>query len=140
MFPESNIPGVHVNLLGQTKKLITLRINHPSALCNHHGHYSHCFPHLDEFYDCLEALREYEVTHSGTHTPLSIDSGTTSKSEQGDSGPTIVIPPPNVEMIDTTGHILYLSSSLSSSQANLSEVSVCTSLNPLSIKSHVSTS
>ena len=139
MFPESNIPKVHVNLLGQPEKLITLHTNHPSTLCNNRGHYSHCFPRLNEFHDCLEVLREYEATHSGTPTPLSVDSGTTSKPEQGDSGPTIMITTPNVEMTDTIGHILYLSSSLSSSQANLSEDSVRTSIKALSIESHVST-
>jgi len=80
-FPKSNILGVHVNILGKSKKLITLHANHPSDLCNHHGHYSHCFPHLNEFCNYLEELREYELTHSGAHTPISMDYGTTSKRE-----------------------------------------------------------
>ena len=114
-FLESMIPEVHVKLLGPPKKLKMLRTNNPCALCEHHGHYSHCFPCLYEFRDCLEALHKYEATHSGTPTPLPVDFGTISQPKQGNSGPTIVIPPPNVKMMDTTSHILYLSSSLSSS-------------------------
>ena len=78
-FPESNIPEVHVNLLGPSKKLKTLHTSHPYSLCDHHGHYSHCFPRLDEFCNFLEALRKYEVTHIGTPTPLLMDSSTHSQ-------------------------------------------------------------
>ena len=49
--------------------------------------------------------------------------------------PTFMILPPNAEMTNTTGHILYLSSSLSSSQEILSEVFVCSSIEPLLIES-----
>lgn len=126
---------VQVTFLSPSKKLKMIHTNHPYALCHHHGHYSHYFPHLDEFYDFLETLCEYETTHSGSHTPLPVDFGTISKPEQGDSGPTIVIPPHDVDMTDSTGHILYLLSSLSSSQENLSEVFACASIEPLSTKS-----
>ena len=51
------------------------------------------------------------------------------------SSHTIVIPPPNIEMMDFTGHIFYLSSSLSFSQANLFKVSACVSIKPPSTKS-----
>ena len=139
-FPESNIPEFNVTLPSPSKKLKALQTNHPCALCDHHGHYSHCCPHLDEFCDSLEAICEYETTRSGSPTPLPMDSGTTSKPKQGDSGPTITITPPDVEMTDPMGHILYLSSSLSSLQENLSKVSAHTSIKPLSIESQVSTS
>lgn len=56
MFLESSIPEVQVTLQGLAKKLKTLRMNHPCALCDHYGNYSHCFPHLEEFRDCLHAL------------------------------------------------------------------------------------
>ena len=114
-FPKSNIPEVHVNLLGPPKKLRMLCTNHPCALCDLHGHYSHCCPCLDEFCDFLEALHEYEATRSGSSTTLPVDSGTTNQPEQWDSGATIVIPSPDVEMTETTDHILYMSSSLSPS-------------------------
>lgn len=50
-----------------------------------------------------------------------------------------MIPPLNVEMTYSTGHIPYLLSSLSSSRANLSKVSACASFEPLLIESQVST-
>lgn len=81
MFPESSIPKVHVNLLGPPKKLKTLCTNHPCAFYDHHGHYSHFFPRLDEFHDCLVALYEYEATRSGIPTPLHVDFGTTNQPE-----------------------------------------------------------
>lgn len=77
-FPESNILEVHVDISTPPKKIKTLRTNHPCALFDIHGHYSHCFPHLDEFHDCLGVFRDYEATHSGTSTPLPVDFGTIS--------------------------------------------------------------
>lgn len=122
MFPESNIPKVQITLPGPANKLRMLRTNHPYALCDQYGHYSYCFPHLDEFCDCLDAFCRYKATRGGSPTPLPMDSSTTSKIEKGDSSPTIIIIAPNVNMTDSTGHVLYLSSSLSSLEANLYEV------------------
>lgn len=53
------------------------------------------FPCLKEFHDFLQALCKYEATRSGSPTPLPVDFVTTSTPEQGDSGPTILIPPPH---------------------------------------------
>ena len=69
-----------------------------------------------------------------------MDSHTTSQPKHGDSSPTIVIPPPNVEMTDNIDHILYLSSSLSSLLKNLPKVSTHASIEPILIESQVSTS
>jgi len=72
--------------------------------------------------------------------PLPMDFGATSTPEQGESSPTIVIPPPDVKMMDSTVKILYLSSSLSSSQGNLSEVSAHASIERPSSETQVLTS
>lgn len=80
-FPKSNILEVHVNILVPPKKLKMLCTNHPCALCDLHGHYFHCFPHLDEFHDYLGEICEYKATHSGASTPLPVDSSTTSELE-----------------------------------------------------------
>lgn len=117
-----------------------LRTNHPCALCDLHGHYSHCFPRLDEFRDCLGVIRDYEATRSGTFAPLPVDFGTTSQPKQGNSGRSIVIPPPDVEMMDTIGPILYLSSSLSSSPEKILEVAVRIFIEHFSTEFEVSTS
>lgn len=139
-FPKSNILEVHVDILVPLRKLKMLYTNHSYALCDLHGHYSHCFPCLNDFHDWLGFIREYEATHSRSSTPLPMDFGTTSQPEHGNSDPSIMIPSLDVEMMDTTCPILYLSSSLSSSPANLPKVVACISIKPFSIESEVSTS
>lgn len=113
------------------------RTNHPCSLCDY---YSHCFPRLDKFCDYLQVLRDFEATHSGSSTPIPMDFGTTSTTEHGLFNPTIMITPPDADMTNTIAHILYLSSSLISLQKNLSEISTCTSIEPPSLETHVSTS
>jgi len=132
-FLESKILEVHVDLLVPPMKLKILHRNHPYALCDHHGHYSHYFPHLDEFFDFLWVIRKYKATRSGSYTPLPVDFDIIIQLERGHSGPKSL--PPDVEMMDTKGHTLYLSSSLSSSQVNLSMISMHTSIKPLSTES-----
>lgn len=80
-FHELNILKFHVDILVPPKILKMLRTNHPCALCDIHGHYSNYFPHLDEFHDFHEVIREYEATRSRGTNPLPVDLSTTSQPE-----------------------------------------------------------
>lgn len=74
-------------------------------------------------------LCDFEATHSGSSTPLPMDSGST-----------IVIPPPGVKMTDSMVHILYLLSSLRSWQEKLSKVPTHAFVEPPSSETQVSIS
>ena len=69
-FPESDIPEVYVTIPDSIPKLKPLCTNHPCALCDFHGHYTHFFPCLEEYCSSLEALRQFEVECNESTTPL----------------------------------------------------------------------
>lgn len=113
-FPNYNIPEVHVTLPEPTKENKSLCTNHPCYLCDNYGHYSHHLPCLEYFQDTLQVLCELDVTRSYSTSSLHVGSGPTTFLERRVSKPTILIPPPNVKMMDSSTPILYLSSSMGS--------------------------
>lgn len=87
-------------------------MNHPCALCDNYGHYSHHCPRLEDFHHTLQVLHELEVSRSESTSSLPTVSIHTSMLEQEVSLPPTVIPPLEVKMIDSTSPILYLLASI----------------------------
>lgn len=69
-FLYPNIPEVHVTLLKFAKNNKILHMNHPCALSNNYGHYSHHCPCIEDFHDTLQVLRELDVTHIDSASTL----------------------------------------------------------------------
>lgn len=111
MFPESEVPNVHLTLPTSAKKLKTTHTNRPCALFDIHGHYTHLCPHLKDYHTSLEVVHQYKVERNESTYPLfaCYDS-----EKPKDTSPPINIPPPDVEMMESSAIILYLSSSMRS--------------------------
>ena len=63
-------PEVYVTIPDSVPNLKSLRTNHPCALCDFHGHYTHLCPHLEEYRSSLEALRQFEAKRNESTAPL----------------------------------------------------------------------
>lgn len=113
-FPKPNILEVHVTLPESAKKNKTLCTKKYFDFCDKYGHYSNHRPHLEDFHDTLEVLCELNVAHSGSTFPLPVVCNPNASRGKEGSQPPIVIPPPDVEMTDSSTPILYLSSSMGS--------------------------
>jgi len=124
-FPNSNIPEVHVTLPESDKKNSSLRMNHPYALCDNYGHYSHHCPHLKDFCDTLEVIYELEFDCSKLTSSLPAYSSPTPTPKQEVSQTPIVIPPIDFKMMDNTSTILYLLPSMRSRHWNSLDISYC---------------
>ena len=75
--PESDIPEVYVIIPDSASKLKSLHTNHPCALCDFHGHYTHLCPCLDDFHTSLEVVRKFEVERNESIYPLLVSFAST---------------------------------------------------------------
>ena len=108
-FPESDIPEFYVTISNSVSKIKSLRRNHPCALCNFHGHYTHLCPRLEEYHSSLEAFHQFEAKHDKFTSHLFTSSTLT---EPEDLPAPTDIPPPDIEMTEPSATIFYLSSSM----------------------------
>ena len=108
-FPDSDIPEVYVTVPDSIPKLKNLRTNHPCALCDFRGHYTHLCPRLDEYRSSLATYRQFKAAHD--KIPSHLVASSTPVGPKDLSTP-IHIPPPVVETIEHSSTIFYLSSSL----------------------------
>ena len=118
-FPESDLPEVYVTIPDSIPKLKTLCTNHPCALCDFHGHYTHLCPRLDEYHSSLDTYHQFKATHDKIPSHLSVSS--TSIGPEYIPTP-IHIPPPAIEPTEPSITILYLSSSLRDNSPNLQPI------------------
>ena len=109
-------------------------------MCDNYGHYSHRFARPKYLHDTLQVLHELALAHSESTSPLPTDSCPTTTSEHEVSQTPDVIPPPDVEMTDSTAPILYLLSSMRWMPWNSLDVSYCDFIEPSSTNTDVSTS
>ena len=106
-FPESTVSGPSLPSSSVTKNPKTIRTSKPCALCGIHGHYSHHCPHLMHYRTSLEVVREYEVEQNQSASPILAQYAS---GQLEDPPAPIDIPPPDVQMTESTTTILYLSS------------------------------
>ena len=79
----------------------------PYALCGVYGHYSHHCPHLTHYRASLEVVQEYEVEKNQFASPILAQYAS---GQLEDPPAPIDIPPPDVQMTESTTTIIYLSS------------------------------
>ena len=111
---HSSFPEVYVTIPNSIPKLKTLCTNHPCALCDFHGHYTRLYPCLEESHSSLEAFRQFEAKRDKIPSHLFASSASV---EPEDMPAPIKIPPPDVEMEESSAKIFYLSSSMRPSVA-----------------------
>ena len=136
----SKILEVHVTLPKSAKKNKYLCTKHPFPLCDNYGHYPHHCPYLEYFCDTLQMLHELDVAHSDSTSPLPGGSCSTSFLEQEVSQPTIIIPPLDFKMADSSTPIIYMLSSMGLIYLDSLGVSYCDSFEPSLEGTLVSTS
>lgn len=109
-------------------------------LCMIKTNLSHHYPRIEDFHDTLQVLHELDVARSDSTSPLPTGSSPTTFPRQDVSQPTIVIPPLDVDMMDSSTPIIYLLSSMGSIYLDSLGVSyICASFEPSSEDTLVST-
>jgi hypothetical protein len=83
-----------------TKHIKSLCTNHPCALCDTYGHYSHHCPCIPSIGMLLRYFHQLDSIHQTNPTPMT------------NSQPTIEIGPPEVHTSENSMQILYLSHSM----------------------------
>jgi hypothetical protein len=66
--PSPSTPIVQVTLPKSSSKC--MHMNHPCALCDTYGHYSHHFPKLPQFHDALEVIHQLDSSFQEHQTPI----------------------------------------------------------------------
>ena len=69
-FPESTVSETSVASSTTAKNPKTIHTNHPCALCDLHGHYTHLCPHLEDVRTSLAAVRQFKAKPNESTSPL----------------------------------------------------------------------
>ena len=124
-FPESAVPEASVPSATAAKNPKTIHTTHPCALCDLHGHSTHLFPRLANFCTSIAAVHQFEAKRNESTSLLFAHSAS---ADLPDMTSPIDIPPPDVDMMEPSSTIFYLSSSMRPSGNIPSESSPIVSL------------
>ena len=124
-FPESAVPKASVPSATPAKNPKTIHTNHPCALCDLHGHYTHLCPRLEDFRTSIAAVHQFEAKRNESTSLLFAHSAL---AELPNMTTPIDFPPLDVEMTEPSSSIFYLSSSMRPSGNIPSESSPVVSL------------
>ena len=124
-FPESTVLEAFVSSATAAKNPKTIHTNHPCALCDLRGHYTHLCPRLEDFRTSLAVVCQFEAKRNESTSPIFAHF---SLAKLPYMTAPIDIPPPDVEMMEPSSNIFFLSSSMRPSGNIPSESSPVVSL------------